>query len=64
MQGAIKVLSMKASPPASLFAVEVHDECAMTAQWGLELSWLGVLLVGNDPSGNMSWWGIIRVGVV
>ena len=27
MQGAIKVLSVKASSPASLFAVEAHDEC-------------------------------------
>ena len=27
MQGVIKVLSMKASSPASLFAIEAHDEC-------------------------------------
>ena len=27
MQGAIRVLSVKASLPASLFAVEAHDEC-------------------------------------
>ena len=27
MQGAFKVLSVKASSPASLFAIEAHDQC-------------------------------------
>ena len=27
-----------------------------------ELSWWGIVLVGNCPSGELSWWGLVLVG--